>query len=718
MNWIFKVLPWKKVGNQDKENKEIQGTQDNHNLKQRAVIADKPIQNFKEDVLNRSRIARSFAQQIRELDATEGLVVGVLGAWGSGKTSLINLARDEFEQANIPVLDFNPWMFSGTEQLVESFFTELSAQLKMRSNLAEVGKNLESYGEIFANMKWLPLVGSWIEEGHKATKTLGKLLQQRKEGIAGRRKKLEKALTDLDKPILVVLDDIDRLSTPEIRNIFKLVRLTASFPNIIYLLAFDRIRVEQALSEDGVPGRDYLEKILQVALDLPAIPNYVLTKQIAYSIDKALDDIQNPGAFHKDVWSDVFMEIIKPLIRNMRDVRRYSSTIRGTVVSLEGQVALADVLSLEAIRVFLPDVFRQLHPTVEGLTEPSKLSAGSSCELPHLKKQIDDLIDIAGDKSEVVKAMIDRLFPASKRHIGGSHYGPEWRDQWLRERRVAHTYILRFYLERVVGEGLQAFTEAEQAWRVMNDYNALNQHLRSLDMERLEDVISSLEAYEEEFAPDHVVPTTIVLLNLLPELPERPRSMFDIGPYFKVSRVIYRLLKSLDHPDEVEAKVYEILPKLRTLSSKLVIITMIGYRKGAGHQLVSRSAAQTLEQKWRKEVCLNIEDLDLSEEYDLLRVLVLTKTEQESSEPQFKVPDQPEFTLALLNNARSYEITQSIESRASQRSLHLAWDSLIKLFGDEEVLQKRIQNLEELKLEVEQDLIELAHKYLNGWRPD
>ncbi len=58
-------------------------------------------------------------------------------------------------------------------------------------------------------------------------------------------------LSQLDKPIVIVLDDIDRLSTNEIREVFKLVRLTASFPNIIYVLAFDRLRVELALQEQG-----------------------------------------------------------------------------------------------------------------------------------------------------------------------------------------------------------------------------------------------------------------------------------------------------------------------------------------------------------------------------------------------------------------------------------------------------------------------------------
>ena len=92
-----------------------------------AVIGDNPIRRFEDDALGRGAVARSFARQVLALDVTEGVVVGVLGPWGTGKTSFVNLARDEFEKSDVPVLDFNPWMFSGAEQLVESFFVELAA---------------------------------------------------------------------------------------------------------------------------------------------------------------------------------------------------------------------------------------------------------------------------------------------------------------------------------------------------------------------------------------------------------------------------------------------------------------------------------------------------------------------------------------------------------------------------------------------------------------
>jgi predicted KAP-like P-loop ATPase len=523
---------------------------------------------------------------VRSLDASEGLVVGVLGAWGSGKTSFVNLAREKFGMAGATILDFNPWMFSGAEQLVESFFVELAAQLRLRPGLTQLGKDLQDYGEMFSGMAWVPLVGPWIERGRGATKILAKILQRRKEGIGGRRTQLERALAALTQPIIVVLDDIDRLSTSEIRDVFKLVRLTASFPNVIYILAFDRHRVGSALAEQGVPGRDYLEKILQLAVDLPAIPPQLLSRQLSAAIDGALADVQNPGPFDEQVWPDIFIEVIRPLIRNMRDTRRYSVAIAGTVIDLEGEVALADVLALEAVRIFLPDVFGCLHSSVEGLTTVSGRLYGAQ-DPPQLKVQVDRVIESSGTHEVLVRAMIHRLFPAGERHIGGSAFGSDFKGRWLTERRVAHEDILRYYLERIAGEGMHAFTDSEQAWAIIGDRKGLEAYLRSLDRERLQDVIASLESYEERFQPAHVVPGSIVLLNLLPDLPAREQGLFDPDSRLVVARVVLRLLRSLGDSAAVEAAVREILPEVTSLPSKLELINLVGYREGVGHKLVS-----------------------------------------------------------------------------------------------------------------------------------
>ena len=270
------------------------------------IIGDNPIKEAEDDEIGRVAIAQKFAQHVLKLDTSEGVVVGVLGPWGSGKTSFINLAQKEFEKAEVSIFDFNPWMFSGAAQLVESFFIELTAQLKIRPDLVEVGKELENYGDLFSSFG----IGGQVIGG--ATKVMGRLFQRRKKGVHGQRQKLEKILSDLDKPIVVVLDDIDRLSPSEIRDIFKLVRLMANFPNIIYIVAFDRDRVEDALADQGLRGRDYLEKILQVAVDLPVLPRDELNSQIISILGQALANIENLSPIDEQVWPDVFMEIIRP----------------------------------------------------------------------------------------------------------------------------------------------------------------------------------------------------------------------------------------------------------------------------------------------------------------------------------------------------------------------------------------------------------------------
>jgi len=87
------------------------------------------------------------------------------------------------------------------------------------------------------------------------------------------------------------------------------------------------------------------------------------------------------------------MEIIRPLLRNMRDVRRYTASVAGTVRDLDGQVALTDVLALEVVRIFLPDVFRLLSGSVDGLT--TTFDSGDEEDLGSLKKQVEVLITAA-----------------------------------------------------------------------------------------------------------------------------------------------------------------------------------------------------------------------------------------------------------------------------------------------------------------------------------
>jgi len=680
------------------------------------ISGDNPITSRDQDRLGRLKPARAFATQVQELDASEGVVVGVLGPWGSGKTSFVNLARLDLHDAGWTILDFNPWMFSGAEQLVDSFFIELAAQLRVQDRFRDLADSLEAYGELFSTLGRLPVVGPWIDLGRSLAKVFRKEVERRRGGIANPRDRIRQQLATLERPIAVVLDDLDRLRTSEIRDIFKLVRLTASFPNMVYILAFDRSRVERALGEDAIPGRDYLEKILQIAVDLPAVAPEALTRETAAALDDALGDVKERGPFDSEVWPDIFMEVIRPLIRNMRDVNRYVAAVRGTVIVLEGQVALADLMALEAVRVFLPDVFAHLPETVAALTTPSENVGGGSSE-PSSKVAIQQLIDSAGPRGDIVRSLIARVFPAAQKHLAhGSHYGGEWLKTWLKARRLAHRDVLRLYLEMVAGEGLTAFMAAERAFAVLDDAPTLDALLHSVDADRRLDVIAALENWEDEFSPEAVAPASAVLLNLIPDFPEREQGMFGIGPKMVVGRVVYRLMRSLAGPAEVHAAVLEALPMLKSHSARLSLITYVGYREGAGHKLIDEPASKQLEADWRAGVRAAGAS-ELVSEWDLLRILFLARREAASGEAVFEVPPEPELCLAIFRAAVGNVRSQSLGNRAVRRTLQLAWDALIEVFGGEAALRAGFDQAQGAATADDTAVIDLVDRYLSGWRP-
>ena len=112
--------------------------------------ADAPIRTLSEDRLGRRAFAQALAAEVLAAPATRGYVMGLTGPWGSGKTSILNMTVDAISEKAV-VVQFNPWMFSGTEALVSSFFSEVSKQLgKKETKLKNIAGKLATYGQILA----------------------------------------------------------------------------------------------------------------------------------------------------------------------------------------------------------------------------------------------------------------------------------------------------------------------------------------------------------------------------------------------------------------------------------------------------------------------------------------------------------------------------------------------------------------------------------------
>ena len=517
-------------------------------------LIDAPIRSSAGDDLGRAPIAHAFARSILELDASQGLVVGVLGPWGHGKSSFINLMREEFEgipkefesseeseptseesetRRALTVIDFNPWMFSGSDHLIHFFFTQIGAELKVKneSRLGKIADWLGQYAGILkpaAQVIHLPggsAVGEVIAAGISGlagTTSKDRSVQKVKDDIT-------EALSELEKPIVVVIDDIDRLTKIEIREIFKLVRLTASFPNIIYLLAFDRERVEQALSEDHIPGHAYLEKIVLLNFDVPQAQRKLLQSRISAELD-ILTSVTNATLDKERLDHFIYPKVIMPLLSNLRDLKRYAISTKLTIKSLGAQVDLVDLLAMEALRVLRPRIFQRLLKLRYELTEAYNFMGRKDEQSK--ETIIHKLLEAFPDDEAVIKSLLDYVFPAALSAHEPGHLG-----SWRTAHRMADIEFLNLYFDRVAPDQLVAFRHSEHAFSFLNNRAALKKYLiESVSPEMLEDVIFGFISLEEMFTDDMTVPGSITLLNLIGVVPEQQR-LFDA-----VGRVVYKLL--------------------------------------------------------------------------------------------------------------------------------------------------------------------------------
>ena len=293
------------------------------------LASDKPQKDPANDLFGYAPFAKQLAEAIQKMTPPEGLVMAIYGPWGSGKSTLLEFVAHYLEESDdeqVIIIRFNPWWFSGHKDLTLYFFAHLQATLfsKFTSLTNDAKKRIADFGKLVSKAPFsgAELVGAVFESfGNN-------------EDIATQKEKVEELLGEQKKKILVIIDDIDRLASDEIKDIFRLVKSIADFPYVSYLLAFDKTVVANSLHDlQGVSGQDYLEKIIQVPFELPQTNPDVLFHILLQELSKLLGVI--PRELDQIGWFDFtpregYLSIIKNFIRTPRDVVRFINTLSVT----------------------------------------------------------------------------------------------------------------------------------------------------------------------------------------------------------------------------------------------------------------------------------------------------------------------------------------------------------------------------------------------------
>ena len=334
--------------------------------------SDKPISTNNEDQLNRSGFAKLLAHTLVELDSRDTFTVGLFGKWGCGKTSLVNMTLTEIEniQADkqgdneIIVVHFEPWNFTDTNQLLTQFFVRLANEFQKKGDqkLAEIGKALENYSEAFNAFALIPgVVGkSLAAAGKFGALRLGRQMQKKElddRDILRQKEQVIKMLKAQSNRILVILDDIDRLSNEQIRHVFQLITSVAKFPNTTYLLVFDKEIVVEALKDvQSGNGQDYLEKVIQMPIQIPDIQRLDLRNVLFARLDSLKADFKDLG-YTQSHWQQLFKSCVAPFITHLRDINRLCNALRFKLTGISTEIDFADMVAISVLEIHHPLIF-------------------------------------------------------------------------------------------------------------------------------------------------------------------------------------------------------------------------------------------------------------------------------------------------------------------------------------------------------------------------
>lgn len=518
------------------------------------ILPDYPIQSKDDDKLKRAPLAQKVADLVLAFKRSESFVVGIEGAWGAGKTSFINMVLETLGN-EVYHFVFNPWNFSDQTSLLKDFFSSFSniepitSRKDLKNKLTGYAKKLSDYG-----FQGIHLPGISFNP-------LQKLLN---ESLSGIRDDLNKSLGSLEKKVVIVIDDIDRLDADETKLIFKLVKLTANFPKTVFLLAYDRNRVEKRLTieKDGFEGGEYLKKIVQVSFVLPEPDLQDLWQILFENLDATIKKVYDEVNVDDKRWGNLFHAGLKNLFITIRDIKRFISSLGldWSIVSKD-DITPVDFIGIEAIRVFAPQFYGAMSANKHLFTATDSLYVGLSSKDDKSARETKykELLELApANIKQTIDEICKQLFPQLDFRTS---YPRDWQQTWRKELRVCSEEKFDFYFRLGIPTWAVSEAELKAVIKTLDNQDNFLKNLKKFNEEnRLRKILSRLIDYIDDIDKGKIKTFILSLWQLVEEVDDKRFGMWDLEDIDTlVSRLTYHSIKKKTEKGKRGAFITELV---------------------------------------------------------------------------------------------------------------------------------------------------------------
>ncbi|MFN6480214.1 KAP family NTPase [Nostoc sp. DedQUE07] len=531
------------------------------------ISVDSSLVDPEKDLLGNANFAKHLADSICKMSFPEGFIIAVYGSWNSGKSTLLNFVvhylQQKPEEEKPIIIPFNPWLFSGHENITRRFFDQLKNVLSKESS---VPKGLrERVADFAAIISDIPL--PYAQTG----KALAALLDDRDKEAGELKEEVEDTLVQQQRRIVVTIDDIDRLAAEDIKQLFRIFKAMRNFTNLVYLLVFDKEIVMRKIADTKeISEETYLEKIIQVSFELPIADKTSLRRLLFEKLDHIFAETPKQQ-INQSRWGDIYFQGIEHFITNIRDITRFINTLMVTYPAVKDEVNPVDFLAIESLRVFCPKIYSIIHQNPHIFVGEINLS------IDELKNLLNTWIaQLRDEDKQPIKNLLMHLFPKLKFILGNTSLD-EKQLEWREQLRVCSLEIFPIYFRLSLSASELSNIQIKIILGLVENREKFRNSLIELTKQKLPNgttqarvFIERLENSTEEIPVNYIPSVVEALFDVSEQLlsqDDESHSILAFSNEVIISRCISQLLRQIN-----ETSRFELLKKVITQGKALSII--------------------------------------------------------------------------------------------------------------------------------------------------
>lgn len=363
------------------------------------------------DFLHRDIIIEHIYNSILNVKADNSFVIGINGAWGSGKTTTVNIVKEKIKNninnKDLILNDFNPWIYDNPQNMMVGLLKSILNEADITSNPLEHEKIFKSLINVI--FKKAGFDDTFVNNFFYNLDTVEKIKDE-----------LDDFLEFNQKRVVLFVDNLERAEADNIIFLFKLIGQVFDLKRITYVIIYDEDRLKDIFSDKLKIDYHYIEKIIQQNISIPPIQQELLWNVCRVCIEKLL-------IFYGEKNLDEYRLIVNLIVSEVKDLRmlkRFLNTVVTETFAVPHYLSKYTLFALNTIKFFDENLYYNIYQNKRYFITTDKIYDMNTRYMDINKKENNekakDLFDeLIKNKNKEYQEILSNMFISVKRYLSG-----------------------------------------------------------------------------------------------------------------------------------------------------------------------------------------------------------------------------------------------------------------------------------------------------------